>query len=132
MEICTTIPCYCTGCPYKANCTLDSQELMEDALALLKEQEPRVLDWDEIKNYSVVYGEFKGFKKIYPLIISLDDKGRTLSWSPYINTSDEFLLLVDSEEDRKNTRCWNKEPTEEQRQTVKWNETAQDVETKTL
>lgn len=86
----------------------------------LKEQEARILDWDEIKNYSVVYGEFKGFKDIYPLIISLDDKGRPLSWSPYINTSEAFLLLVDDEEDRKNTRCWNKEPTEEQRQAVKW------------
>ena len=38
LEICTTRPCYCTDCPYKANCCLDSQEVMEDALALLKEQ----------------------------------------------------------------------------------------------
>lgn len=40
LEICTTRPGYCTDCPYKANCVLDSQELMEDALSLLKEQEP--------------------------------------------------------------------------------------------
>lgn len=39
LKICTTRPCYCTDCPYKANCVLDSQELMEDALALIKEQE---------------------------------------------------------------------------------------------
>ena len=39
LEICTSRPCYCTDCPYKANCYLDSQEVMEDALALLKEQE---------------------------------------------------------------------------------------------
>ncbi len=45
LEICTTRPCYCTGCPYIKECCLDSQELMEDALALLKEQravKPRV------------------------------------------------------------------------------------------
>ena len=39
LEVCTSKPCYCTDCPYKANCCLDSQEVMEDALALLKEYE---------------------------------------------------------------------------------------------
>jgi len=38
LEVCTTRPCYCTDCPYKANCILDSQEVMEDALSLLKER----------------------------------------------------------------------------------------------
>ena len=91
-----------------------------DALALLKEQETRVLDWDEIKNYSVVWGEFRGVKDIYPLIVTLDTKGRPLSWNPNINVSDEFLLIVYDEEDRENTRCWNHEPSDEQRQAVKW------------
>lgn len=36
LDICTTRPCYCTDCPYIKDCVLDSQELMEDALALLK------------------------------------------------------------------------------------------------
>lgn len=40
LEICTTRPCYCTDCPYKKECCLDSQNVMEDALALLKEHEP--------------------------------------------------------------------------------------------
>jgi len=97
-------------------------DIVEDALALLKEQEPRILDWDEIKNYSVVYGEFKGVSEIYPLIITFDSEGRALSWNPGINNKEEYLLLVYDEEDRKNTRCWNKMPTEEQRRTVKWNE----------
>ena len=39
LEICTTRPCYCTDCPYKKECCLDSQDVMEDALSLLKEQE---------------------------------------------------------------------------------------------
>lgn len=91
-----------------------------DALAMLKEQETRVLDWDEIKNYSVVWGEFRGVKDIYPLIVTLDTKGRPLTWNPNINVSDEFLFIVYDEEDRKNTRCWNHEPSDEQRQAVKW------------
>lgn len=41
LEICTSKPCYCTDCPYKVTCYLDSQEVMEDALALLKEREER-------------------------------------------------------------------------------------------
>lgn len=51
LEICTTRPCYCTGCSYKKDCALDSQQLMEDALTLLREQEPvePVLDIDTWK-----------------------------------------------------------------------------------
>lgn len=54
LEICTSRPCYCTDCPYKANCCLDSQEVMEDALALLKEQEDALeqmrLDNTDLRN----------------------------------------------------------------------------------
>lgn len=39
LEICTSRPCYCADCPYKKECCLDSQNVMKDALALLKEQE---------------------------------------------------------------------------------------------
>ena len=120
-------------CPYvdESDCKLT---IMEDALAVikeqkkeikrlkleLKEQEPRILDWDEIRNYPVIYGEFRDVKEIYPLIITLDTKGRILSWNPYMNVDGECLLLISDEEDRKNTRCWNKIPTDEQRQAVKW------------
>ena len=47
LEVCTSKPCYCTNCPYKANCCLDSQEVMEDALSLLKEQEAII---DKLRN----------------------------------------------------------------------------------
>ena len=96
------------------------REALDIAIAVLKEQEARVLDWDEIKNYPVVYGEFKDVSEIYPLIITFDSDGRALSWNPAINRNEEYLLLTYDEEDRKNTRCWNKMPTEEQRQAVKW------------
>ena len=124
----------CGDCPYQDNHVECIRRALSDAIALLKEQKkeikrlkielkeqkPKILDWDEIKNYSVVYGEFKGIKDIYPLIITLDTKGRILSWNPYMNVDGECLLLISDEEDRKNTRCWNKMPTEEQRQAVKW------------
>ena len=44
LEICTSRPCYCTDCPYKKECCVDSQNVMEDALALLKEQENEIAD----------------------------------------------------------------------------------------
>ena len=97
-------------------------QMIEDTLALLKECEPRILGWDEIKDYPVVYGEFKDVKDIYPLIITVDDFGRCLSWNPGINTSGEYLLLVYDEEERKNVRCWNKMPTDKQRGMAKWDD----------
>ena len=42
LDICTTKPCYCTDCPYKKDCVLDSQELMEDANELIKEQQKKI------------------------------------------------------------------------------------------
>ena len=38
LDVCTQKPCYCTDCPYKPDCYLDSQEVMEDALFLLRKQ----------------------------------------------------------------------------------------------
>jgi len=140
----------CGDCPYQDNHVECRRRALSDALALLKddetqlqyrddhiamyqaeikrleamlkEQKPRILDWDEIKNYPVVYGEFRGIKEIYPLIITVDDWGRCLSWNPGINVTKEFLFVVSDEEDRRNTRCWNHMPTEEQRQAVPWDE----------
>lgn len=58
LEICTTRPCYCTDCPYKKDCVLDSQEVMKDALELLKEQE--AMTPEEFKN-----GLLKMFSSIW-------------------------------------------------------------------
>jgi len=52
LEVCTSKPRYCTDCPYKANCCLDSQEVMEDALALLKEKEATTFKPHYIDKYS--------------------------------------------------------------------------------
>lgn len=42
LDVCTKKPCYCTDCPYKKDCLLDSQELMEDANELIKEQQRKI------------------------------------------------------------------------------------------
>ena len=105
---------------YKCEKAQEYSNAAIDAIVMLKEQEPKILDWDEIRNYPIVYGEFRGVKDIYPMIITVDSWGRCLSWNPDINLSKEFILVVSDEEDRKNTRCWDKMPTEEQRKAMKW------------
>ena len=55
LEICTTRPCYCTDCPYKKDCILDSQEVMEDALELLKERVPVQADETVINEIDRLY-----------------------------------------------------------------------------
>ena len=105
---------------YKCEKAQEYSDAAIDAIVMLKEQEPKILDWDEIRNYPIVYGEFRGVKDIYPMIITVDSCGRCLSWNPGINLSKEFILVVSDEEDRKNTRCWDKTPTEEQRKAMKW------------
>ena len=103
-------------------CLWHYAQAIEEIADLLQDQEPRILDWDEIRNYPVVYGEFRDVKEIYPLIITINSFGECLSWNPGINISKEFILLVSDEEDRRNTRCWNKMPTEEQRLALQWND----------
>lgn len=51
LEFCTTYPCYCTGCPYDEICELDADELMRDALFLLKSQEPIEPKQDSFLNW---------------------------------------------------------------------------------
>lgn len=96
--------------------------IIRDAVDLLKRDAPRVLSWDEVKDYSVVWVEFKGIFNLYPMIITVDSDGEVTSWNPRVNRSGDFMLLVGNEEDRKNTRCWSREPTYEQRNKTKWEE----------
>lgn len=57
LEICTSMQYRCADCPYYANCCLDGQEVMENALALLKEQEP--VEPKEIINDFYPVGDYR-------------------------------------------------------------------------
>lgn len=69
LKICTTRPCYCTDCPYKKECCLDSQNVMEDALALLKEQEaarPKTIPEElKLKMWNALYAKEDKFEENY-------------------------------------------------------------------
>lgn len=106
----------CDHCPYKseerklkgeAACEsfvdLDVQipyQLAADMLKLLKEQEPKVLTWEEVEHAEVCWLEEYGWEP-YAVLDAWD-------WNP--------------EEYGKSYRCWSTKPTKEQQEAVKWND----------
>lgn len=134
LEICTTRPCYCKDCPYIQDCALDSQQLMEDALALLK---PRVLSASEVKhigadnlcsfkNDGLTVLWIEEFNKQFPLHVVIlkwdqddwegNDNDQTDVF--YFGT-DQFDHFALSQYGR-TWRCWTDKPTEAQREAVSW------------
>lgn len=119
---------FCAVCPYKdkhlgAWYCFHKNELMRDALALLKAQEPRVMTLDEVvtaKPGTVVWLE--DFDK--PDVIS------GLLKRLFIYTKVIDFLIVEEEVNNEVTadlevygsgwRCWTSHPTDEQREAVKW------------
>lgn len=89
--------CYEKECPYyqSHNC---ADELKNDILALLKEQEPRVMTLDELTD---IYVEFKG--NDCPIRLNNFDLQKII------------MYAVDGV-----CRIWTGKPTDEQRQAVKW------------
>ena len=121
-------------CPeeYAAKCPYDPDGLCiihwgADAIALLKEQEPKILKIKEMEFLEMaVFIETNG---------ELEGKGTDLFLAiPYIyavsqNTECGYLAFVDGNTDvydleahdyGKTWRCWSARPTDEQRKAVKW------------
>ncbi|MBP5410898.1 MAG: hypothetical protein J6Y26_03200 [Lachnospiraceae bacterium] len=113
----------CAGCPYRdPECEFicDYQRICLDTLALLKEREARVLDWNEIGTVDgAVWLEDRDENEVVPglvmqmhsavnLDIKKDGKLRTASASRS-DYGDRW-------------RAWSARPTEEQRKAVKWND----------
>lgn len=118
LEICTSRPCYCTDCPYKKEYCLDSQNVMEDALALLKRQVPRVLTLEEVRNYcsDFVYLETaSGW-----IECCIKDEGMSNKFVGYFVCGFGECFIEEWNEHGKTWRCWSYRPTDEQREAVKW------------
>lgn len=86
-------------CPYgRASEELCRENLMTDAFALLKEQEPRVMKLGELAD---IYVEFKD--NACPIRLSFCDLQKII------------MHMVDGD-----CRLWTGKPTDEQRKAVKW------------
>lgn len=99
----------CRRCPYSSDCRdeilpVGMVHLANDALELLKEQEPRVLTLEEARTYEVVWPEDKGEGELHPLIVQNN-----------MNDSKHYKYGI-------HWRVWSAKPTDEQRKAVKWDE----------
>ncbi|MBR4457600.1 MAG: hypothetical protein IKS31_01440 [Clostridia bacterium] len=121
----------CNGCPYAEDD--DTHEgycpVYDDALALLREQEPRVMTLEEvIKHYSLppVFVDDLGAQEDYlqdiaPLYF---DFPQCDSWVVHWRGYQSVRKYI---EDWKASygqkwRCWTARPTDEQREAVKWDD----------
>lgn len=123
LECCANICCKCSECTYDVNKTDCYISLERDALELLKEQEPRVLTWEELIDVTnpVWYEEREGISS-WALCTDVT-RG-----NDYENMSYEFFENYDNSYIREYAtncniywRCWTARPTDEQIKAVKWN-----------
>lgn len=99
MELCMGTERDCHKCMY---CETENDcrgSMIYDAVELLKEQEPRVLTWDEVERAEVCWLEERGLEETYAELDAAD-------WNP------EYY--------GKDIRCWNYKPTKKQMEAVKW------------
>lgn len=95
-------------------------EALEDAIALLKAQEPRVMTLEEALDCNYCWLETHNWKNgdhFIPVLRALamdDDSGRT-----FIDQNDDLFGFRD-EEYSETVRCWTARPTDEQREATPW------------
>lgn len=113
----------CDGCPYEGERTYAvpcGHVLMADALALLKEQEPRVLTLEEIRSgtMEVAWIEDADKAEVIPGIwFRLSNEGGDEAVDIHIR---DGFVGARLEVYGKLWRCWTSRPTDEQRKAVKW------------
>jgi len=93
------------------------EQMYSDAIALLKALEPRVMTLDEVCDTEIVWIETLQYDELFPAltVAVYDDNTAGFYWvdedgEQYLDTWDYNIKW----------RCWNKKPTNEQREAVKW------------
>ena len=118
---------YCDVCPYSLNeFECDREKLKADALALLKAQEPHVMTLEEIgsalkmplwKETKRVHKDlYTGWVLAYDIQKGLGITGTRLGMSEPSGR----VVWYSLDDYGKTWRCWTPEPTEKQRESVKW------------
>lgn len=120
LELCVSNSFVCSNvCPYAAPASgYCYDDLMRDALALLKEQEPRVLNLNEIHRGMVVWLEQYNVPGMLLVIggSSADDGLKCF-------VTEDYSCITPYDDDyNKYWRAWTQEPTDEQRKAVRWDE----------
>lgn len=106
-------------CEYSGHGCVDA--LLEDALALLKAQEPRVMTWEEAQS--------NANEEPFIIVEVRDSMGTEIDYGVLVGDSYEMsegslLTVCDfgflKKDYGKRFRCWTSRPTDEQREAVKW------------
>ncbi len=126
LEICTSggvkSGLKCTDCPYYEDCKINPiKQMLKDVLSLLKAQEPRVIDADEIV-LSAEPSKWLWVERKGDYCTEAYKAGKTVSGLIAFDceTPCAFLYCERPDEYGKTWRCWTSRPTEEQREKVKW------------
>ena len=112
----------CVECPYRdgwRTCPF-GETLLVDAIALLKEQEPRVMTLEDVKafDWDYCYLEEERFPGKEYRAVCGNYALTCITW-PCVAS---MRIQHGDESYGKKWRCWSAKPTEEQRQAVKWND----------
>lgn len=91
--------------------------ILKDAIALLEEQEPRVLASSEIQPDELVWIEVPQSDEIWPALLRKTDWFEHPTWAMRGYALGSYYLHDGYGRD---WRCWTAKPTENQRLTVKW------------
>jgi hypothetical protein len=115
----------CRECPYYNYGHCDPDDVRRDALALLKEQEPRVLEYSEIEKHPLVWLEDNDKEDVIPALF-LQYNGWSAEFSrqspdKYVDTIIRSAKVVADERTYGKTwRVWTFRPTPGQMRDTKW------------
>lgn len=123
LENCSDPAGKCRDCPYEECERFEKSiseypdELIRKAVELLKDQEPRVLTLEEVRDeYEVVWLETK---YLSPTVCLFDNGESNVDWLYFVFGSDDSYGMA-GRLYGKNWRCWSARPTDELREAVKW------------
>lgn len=124
LECCMSEKICNSPCPYKGQCDNGGyyfSKAIEDAIDLLKSQEPRVMTLEEVKDgkWDYCYLEYDAVRGKEEQIFTGGKHRITCVTWPSITS---MRISPGDNEYGKRWRCWTSRPTEEQREAVKWND----------
>jgi hypothetical protein len=113
LECCIDPEVPCRECPYYNYGHCDPDDVRRDALALLKEQEPRVMTLEEvIHSKDWVWYQWKNTHYGWAIAVNCD--GKWIEWED--STTDQLCKYGEK------WRCWTSRPSPEQMRDTKWEE----------
>ena len=132
LENCSDPAGKCRDCPYEECERFEKSiseypdELIREAVELLKAQEPRVLTLDEVMRY-IGYSEKIPPKVWEKLPLWTESRNGTGVISGYRDVENlRYLIDMDGIDETyiayKHWRCWSSRPTDEQREAISWTE----------